>query len=262
MRSPGFCVYNETSECFLSLATRLGYDPLAFFKHWFRRSAGSLDEGYWLNPIGRKKALGLISSRDLVYLDERQKIVAVIEGLSMPSRIPRRAGARSLLVLPERTIGGSNTLVGDQLIICSPEEMETRLRRSTGCGNGHEEQKGMLSAVVSQLPSASAAPVGRNSERIGRPSLCARYRHRGAMVPNTIRDVNASGLYLVTHQRWPVGVRVTMTLQPADARTGEQIDPVRMHLKVTRWGRDGLGLEFLSPGEDAAKMECEGFLLN
>src|SRR6266567_3078239 len=92
MRSPGYCIYNETNECFLSLGTRLGCDPLAFFQGWFRRRSGSLDEGYWLAPIARTKTLGIFSRHDLLYLDDHQRVVGVIESVLMPSMAPRRDG--------------------------------------------------------------------------------------------------------------------------------------------------------------------------
>ena len=46
-----------------------------------------------------------------------------------PFRVaPIRRQSASVLEMPTRTIYSSNTQVGDSLLICSPEEMESHLR--------------------------------------------------------------------------------------------------------------------------------------
>jgi hypothetical protein len=54
-------------------------------------------------------------------------VIHVIEHLG-PFRISSiRARSNSVLQLPTRTIYSSNTQIGDQLMICTPEEMENYL---------------------------------------------------------------------------------------------------------------------------------------
>lgn len=71
--------------------------------------------------------IGLMFPVDVIYLDERMRVVHLIESLG-PLRIaPIRLHCVSVLELPARTIYQSGTEVGDELVICSPEEMEAYL---------------------------------------------------------------------------------------------------------------------------------------
>ena len=73
--------------------------------------------------------IGLMFPVDVIYLDERMRVVHLIESLG-PLRIaPIRLHSASVLELPARTIYESGTEVGDELVICSPEEMEAYLER-------------------------------------------------------------------------------------------------------------------------------------
>jgi len=262
MQTPRYCIYNQTNECFLSLGTRRGSGPFAFLKRVFRRGSDFLDEGYWFAPIRRLKTLGIVSFHDLLYLDDRQKVVGAVESFRMPRLAPRHEEASSLLVLPRHTISASRTLVGNQLVICPPEEMETWLRTTLEAKHEEDEPDGECASTDARgdLRSTVRLPDRRLSSRENAHYLCAHYRHRGSMAANRIRDINVSGLYLVTDERWPVGTRVTMTLELKDAQRGGTGSPILVHLKVTRWGPDGLGLEFVSPRQDVARMECDSLL--
>ena len=58
--------------------------------------------------------------------------------------------------------------------------------------------------------------------------------------------MSASGLYLITEERWPLGTQVTMTLQRTDGLNDDpRNNTIRVQLRVTRWGRDGVGLAFM-----------------
>src|ERR1700688_629515 len=64
-----YCVYNQTSECFLSLGVTLADTTFARLKGILGKRAHRFDEGTWM--IGPKgvSTLGLFSPRDLIYLD-------------------------------------------------------------------------------------------------------------------------------------------------------------------------------------------------
>ena len=67
--------------------------------------------------------IGMLFAIDLVYLDSDNKVIHLVEHLG-PFRIsPIRIGCAGILELESRTIFSSNTRVGDELIICTPEEM-------------------------------------------------------------------------------------------------------------------------------------------
>ena len=62
-----------------------------------------------------------------------------------------------------------------------------------------------------------------------------------------IRDASATGLYLLTENRWPLGTLVMMTLQRTDTSDGTFDGSIEVQLKVVRWGSDGVGLQFVLP---------------
>lgn len=60
---------------------------------------------------------------DLVYLDAASKVIHLVEHLG-PFRIsPIRIKCASILELHPRAIYASNTRIGDELLICVPEDM-------------------------------------------------------------------------------------------------------------------------------------------
>ena len=118
-----YCVFNRTRESFLGLR-------VASADTWFMRLRGALgriglkpDDGVWLAPSLGIHTIGMLFAIDLVYLDSDNKVIHLVEHLG-PFRIsPIRIGCAGILELESRTIFSSNTRVGDELIICTPEEM-------------------------------------------------------------------------------------------------------------------------------------------
>jgi hypothetical protein len=65
-----------------------------------------------------------------------------------------------------------------------------------------------------------------------------------------VRDISASGLYVVTEERWYPGTLVLMTLQRTDC--GEEVEErsIAVQSRAVRWGPDGVGLQFILAGDD------------
>ena len=82
------------------------------------------DEGIWVIPSVGVHSVGVLFPIDLVYLDDQLKVVHVIESFGTFRIGPIRLNCASVLELPTRTIYSSQTRVGDQLRISSPEELE------------------------------------------------------------------------------------------------------------------------------------------
>lgn len=125
-----YCVFNRTRESFLAL--RVAYaDTLV------RRLKGPLgklrwkpDDGVWLSPSRGIHTIGMLFSIDLVYLDADNRVIHLVENLG-PFRIsPIRIKCASILELESRAIYSSNTRVGDELIICPPEEIDRHCGRN------------------------------------------------------------------------------------------------------------------------------------
>jgi hypothetical protein len=89
----------------------------------------------------------------------------------------------------------------------------------------------------------------RRAERRISPSLAA-YHWKGAIPrQNTVRDISATGAYLVTQERWEPGQVIALTLQ----RSGplEKENSFLVQAKAVRWDDQGVAISFvLPPGAD------------
>jgi uncharacterized membrane protein (UPF0127 family) len=82
------------------------------------------DDGIWLVPSSGIHTIGMLFPLDLIYLDESNRVIHLVEHLG-PCRIsPIRMGCASILELESRAIYASNTRVGDELLICAPEDID------------------------------------------------------------------------------------------------------------------------------------------
>ncbi len=67
---------------------------------------------------------------DVIYLDSANRVIHLIEHLK-PFRIsPIRGKCASILEMRARAIYSSNTQIGDELVICAPEEMKEAVERN------------------------------------------------------------------------------------------------------------------------------------
>jgi uncharacterized membrane protein (UPF0127 family) len=131
MQSKKYCVYNQTRESFLSLGVAAADTMLARLKGLIGKLALGLDEGLWMVPSRGIHTVGVLFPLDVVYLDEANRVIHVIESFPTFHISPIISQAASVLELPTHTIYSSQTQPGDQLVICVAEEMEERLRNTT-----------------------------------------------------------------------------------------------------------------------------------
>jgi PilZ domain len=257
MEKQRYCVYNQTSECFLSLGVTVGTNTLVRLKGIFTKGFWRSDEGCWLTRPQGLNTVGVLSSRDLIYLDENHKVMDVIESFPRFCTAPERRGARSLVALPPRAISSSQTQPGNQLVICRAEEMEFRLRSTLQ--SALDECMPAASAEKAQL-SKNWLPPGSSSNRRSAmrkrwPRLVAYDSKGSAVAVHGVRDISATGIYVMTEERWPVGAQVKMSLQRTDSIDENAMNPITVQLRVSRWGADGVGLEFIQPeSEETALM--------
>ena len=117
-------VFNLTRQSFLSLGVSPAHTHMTRLRGLLGRMRLRSDEGLWIAPCQGIHTIGLLFPIDVIYLDGSQRVIHVIEHLG-PFRVSSiRIGSSSVLQLPTRTIYSSNTQVGDQLMICTPEQME------------------------------------------------------------------------------------------------------------------------------------------
>lgn len=242
-----YCVYNQTSECFLSLAVQPGGSAFSRIKERFAKGSRRSDEGTWVKDPSWLHTFGMSSPRDLIYIDENHRVVDIVEGFSGFKLAAAPIQASTLLVLPLYTIVTSQTRPGNQLLVCVAEEMQFRLRDIPKPPPEHVEPdpEAITPAAMDRWFARKSKPDRRTASRKRWPRLVAFDASGEAVKVHGVRDISATGLYLLTEERWPLGTQVKMSLQRTDGESGDAMFPITVDLKVCRWGHDGLGLQFL-----------------
>jgi hypothetical protein len=87
----------------------------------------------------------------------------------------------------------------------------------------------------------------RKSPRKPAPGLFAFFWTGGPPLAHSIRDISATGLYVVSDERWYPGTLVRMTLATAESGEQSEINSVTVLARAVRDGNDGVGLEFVRP---------------
>ena len=91
----------------------------------------------------------------------------------------------------------------------------------------------------------SFAAERRRAERRTSPSLAA-YHWKGSIPrQNTVRDISATGAFLVTQERWEPGEIIAISLQRSGPLERENSFPV--HAKAVRWDDNGVAVSFVLP---------------
>jgi len=80
------------------------------------------------------------------------------------------------------------------------------------------------------------------------PGLIAYYFTGGNPVAQEVRDISATGIYIITNERWYPGTVIRVTLTDRDHPTTDRT--LTVNAKAVRWGRDGVGLELVLEKED------------
>jgi uncharacterized membrane protein (UPF0127 family) len=122
---------------------RLADTPLTRLRGLFGQFRLKSSGGLWVVPSHGIHTIGLLAPIDLIYLDARNRVIHLVEHLG-PFRIaPFRLKSTSVLELPPHTIYSSQTRIGDQLLICAPEEMDGHLKRAVpGLSMPDPDEKG------------------------------------------------------------------------------------------------------------------------
>jgi len=88
-------------------------------------------------------------------------------------------------------------------------------------------------------------PDRRRASRRPAPGLAVNFWTGGPPQVHTIRDVSATGLYVVTAERWYPGTQVRLTLTNTDSEEQPAERSITVEARAIRWGNDGVGLEFV-----------------
>jgi hypothetical protein len=110
---------------------------------------------------------------------------------------------------------------------------------------------------VEELEEASKAPLylrvlrwmfpevnQRRSKRYPTPNLVAYYWTGGAPFSYQVGDISATGVFLLTKERWAPGTLIQMTLQPQSGKVSND-NSICVLSEVVRWGENGSGFNFI-----------------
>jgi len=122
------CVFNKTRESFLSLNVSIADTHLTRLRGLLGKMRLRADEGIWVIPSYGVHTIGVPFSVDLIYLDDKYRVIDLIESFGSFRVGPVRLHCVSVLELARHAIYSSQTQVGDELLICSPEEMAQFLK--------------------------------------------------------------------------------------------------------------------------------------
>jgi hypothetical protein len=273
-----FCSFNSSRRSFLSsgvMVVDTSREPLV----WNGATVPPIGTGIWLKPFRGIPPAHRLPELDLVYLDKSCRVLESI--VLSPDLIsePLKGSAESALILPRNTLSSSQTHPGDQLLICTAEELSNRLagesksNSSSPLAPAHQVPAPVSSARQSSGSAASsqivigkteAVPQARqafsikallqrwfHSERKNRcaqrflaSDLVAFYWTGGNPEPRKIRDISYDGFYLPHHERWAIGTVVQMTLQRAETDGETPEDFIAVASKVVGWGPDGMSFEY------------------
>jgi hypothetical protein len=159
MESTKYCAYNKTQASYLNLRmTVLDFDS-ASIEEQLEGVGRVLERGIWIKPWRESPALECLRDNDLIFLDEANRVVEVVESApELKSGHPEIAVA-SALALPPRAIVSSQTQRGDELLIWANETIAAdpvRKRKSTVVARG-KEATGTASAKATTTQKAAAA---------------------------------------------------------------------------------------------------------
>lgn len=251
MERKHYYAYNKTREAFLSLGISL-VDPMGG-SSWAVLSRRELrtNEGIWLSCTKtRRDAAGYSGVCDRIYLDSALRVVALSEGLPGTSVDSSIQLFDSLLLLPVHTIFGSQTQVGDQVLIGTIEDIGAILdgiEPIVGeplAGEMKGERRTMQSPMK-WLARLFSARDRRRAARYASPPLMAFYWDGGIPIPHSVPDISKTGLFVKTADRWHPRTLLRVTLQKRADDPVETDETITLQCRVVRTGDDGVGMAFM-----------------
>lgn len=112
----------------------------------------------------------------------------------------------------------------------------------------------------------------RRAVRFPTPGLVAYYWTGGAPHSYHVGDMSATGLFLLTKERWAPGTLIQITLQQQDGKQHNADNSICVLSEVVRWSENGAGFNFIltdyenvlnygiMPGEAVDRKTVERFL--
>jgi hypothetical protein len=145
------CVYNQTSERFLSVEVEAADFTVSGLELRLQNLSTTARIALWLIPFRGISPTSVRVPLDLLYLDRDCTIIEAVESFPFFLVSASSRPAASVLVLPARSITSTGTRPGDQLIFRSPAEMKLVLEQLAGIkGDSQQSRPGTQVAGAAQ----------------------------------------------------------------------------------------------------------------
>jgi hypothetical protein len=123
------CAYNQTRQRFLSADVDAADFSMVSLDARLPGLAPNSGAGLWLIPFRGISPTSVRIPVDLIYLDRNCTVIDTVESFPLSGVSSSRQPSTSVLVLPADALRSTETQPGDQLILCSPNEMKRHLQR-------------------------------------------------------------------------------------------------------------------------------------
>jgi hypothetical protein len=150
----GFCAYNLTGQRFISNEVEVADAVAGGFEDCYSSLLPGSGTAVWIVPVRGISVTSFCIPVDLLYLDETCTVLATVGSFPIARVSSSIARAASILVLPEHTVLLAGIEVGDELMVCSPEEMQDYLlhARSPLAGAGPNQTEDIESSLLRGHP--------------------------------------------------------------------------------------------------------------
>lgn len=184
----------------------------------------------------------------------------------VPYPINRVSSARGTNV-DENAAWDSKWLRPNPSVVAAPRVAEVQKEKEPELFE-EEKQSLVLRALRWLFPEVNQ----RRAVRYTTPGLVAYYWTGGAPHSYHVGDMSATGLFLLTKERWAPGTLIQMTLQQQDGKPQKAQTSLCVLSEVVRWGENGSGFNFILtdyenvldygilPGEAIDRKSVERFL--
>ncbi|MEO8659236.1 MAG: DUF192 domain-containing protein [Bryobacteraceae bacterium] len=162
------CVFNRTRDAFLGLNVVRADTLVTSLRGLLGRIKFAPEDGLWMVPSVGIHTFGMLFPIDLIYLDRDNRVVHLAEHVG-PFRIsPIWRRCASVLELRALTIHYSHTKFGDQLLICSPEDLQVHLNAQVMPIDAPSHDR-VITECVPQAGGTVPATARTLLDRISRP---------------------------------------------------------------------------------------------
>ncbi len=168
--------------------------------------------------------------------DEMERRLQLIS--SQAACVPQGQCADLPLITPADTDGSGSLLPGDHYR--QIERAAQKLKEKEKAQSKAPEKDSLISRFLQWLETDN-----RKARRFPLPGLVACYWTADKPNACSIADISATGLYLITDERWFPGSLIPMTLQRAGSVVEDPKDWIPVMTQVVRSGSDGRGLAFV-----------------